>query len=698
MRSPSEGLGGDRPRHEYYFLQFDQKISKYLPKQPRFGKVPTVEKSRPTLVLYLRVRIYIDRVDLIQCPVALHHYYMQLRENLLDQWSGSNSVSAERCWALAALALQTDKGETDDMDYFRPEKYFPLWVINSHGLDFVRKSMPGILKSDSSRRLTQREAMFQFCQEASRSPYALNCHLYGLRRQKNDVADNALIGITDAGIDMWDIGEDGDRSPLRSLAWSKMARLSFDRKRLSIGGLDGSKMSLYAQSETKTRSSAGMEQRAACGLAFRPPDSIKCPFGPELDVSISVVARPRTPLSFNGHSHQTSVTASETAASDLNSLNEDVDIEESAASEIERAMNSAPSPPKVSMSDQHEVDELEQQLHAHHEAVREASDPTSNRTGSVISSCTMSSHHSQRSNDEILHTERIAGSAHELTDAELLDVMHSMRTPQISEGPPTPMQNSASRSMHDLRTVPASAHFTNPDVIRQPPRYNDAVAQLHRTRLAHLQEIHQQRSLPEVAAKSQAHPRQPRWTTVAGDGADPDLLDVLERMRIQQQQENMQRLQQHNVQTMHQLSSYPYGPSLAKSEPRLNGESLPSAQIAMIANGVARTNGTAVAPPVNATIAQYIAAQAASASTPPSYADALELRQRNLQQVNGPVVVPVAEQQQQVMARQQQLQTNGLAHAASMEANGPTAQPPPASQKLKNFPMMRMLLEDDGTG
>lgn len=99
------------------------------------------------------------------------------------------------------------------------------------------------------------------------------------------------------------------------------------------------------------------------------------------------VARPRTPLSFNGHSHQTSVTASETAASDLNSLNEDVDIEESAASEIERAMNSAPSPPKVSMSDQHEVDELEQQLHEHHEAVREASDPTSKYAKPPLSNC-----------------------------------------------------------------------------------------------------------------------------------------------------------------------------------------------------------------------------------------------------------------------------------------------------------------------
>jgi hypothetical protein len=52
---------------------------------------------------------------------------------------------------------------------------------------------------------------------------------------------------------MWDVGQDGERIPLRNLAWNRMARLSFDKKRLSIGGLDGSKISLYAQTDEKSR-------------------------------------------------------------------------------------------------------------------------------------------------------------------------------------------------------------------------------------------------------------------------------------------------------------------------------------------------------------------------------------------------------------------------------------------------------------
>lgn len=39
IRAPSEGIGSDRPRHEYFFLQNDQKVAKYLPKQSRFSKV-----------------------------------------------------------------------------------------------------------------------------------------------------------------------------------------------------------------------------------------------------------------------------------------------------------------------------------------------------------------------------------------------------------------------------------------------------------------------------------------------------------------------------------------------------------------------------------------------------------------------------------------------------------------------------------
>lgn len=52
---------------------------------------------------------------------------------------------------------------------------------------------------------------------------------------------------------MWDVGSNGERIPLRSLPWNKMVRLTFDHKKLTIGGVDNSKMSLYAQSDDKAR-------------------------------------------------------------------------------------------------------------------------------------------------------------------------------------------------------------------------------------------------------------------------------------------------------------------------------------------------------------------------------------------------------------------------------------------------------------
>ncbi|VDM43071.1 unnamed protein product [Toxocara canis] len=212
-----------------------------------------VVENRPFLVVYFRVRVYVDKVQMIRCPVALHHYYLQLRENLLDQWSGSNSVSEERCWEMAALALQADHATGDHCNdqNFRAEQYFPLWVINIRGLDFVRRNMPAI-RTDL-RPCSRVDATLEYCQEASRSPFALNCHLYGLRRHKMDTVDNAIIGITPKGIDMSDVGNDGERIPLRSLRWGRMAKLSFDKRKLSITGMDGACISLYAQSEQKAR-------------------------------------------------------------------------------------------------------------------------------------------------------------------------------------------------------------------------------------------------------------------------------------------------------------------------------------------------------------------------------------------------------------------------------------------------------------
>ncbi|KAE9417188.1 hypothetical protein Angca_002480 [Angiostrongylus cantonensis] len=251
VRQPTEGIGGDQPRHEYFFLDPAQKIVKYAPKQPRFSQWHNrTTENRPLLVLYFRVRVYIDQVRLLTCPKALEHYYLQLKDNFFDQWASRHSVSEERCWEMAALALKVDKGDNPG-GYFRAEQYFPIWVIDVRGLEYVRKYMPAA--TEDLKDMSRKDAMMKFAFEASRSPFALNCHLYGLRRHKMDTVDNAVLGINAKGIEMCDIGEDGERIPLRALPWNRVTRLSFDRKKLTIVGADGTKMCLYAQSENKAR-------------------------------------------------------------------------------------------------------------------------------------------------------------------------------------------------------------------------------------------------------------------------------------------------------------------------------------------------------------------------------------------------------------------------------------------------------------
>uniref|UniRef100_A0A8R1I0P3 FERM domain-containing protein n=1 Tax=Caenorhabditis japonica TaxID=281687 RepID=A0A8R1I0P3_CAEJA len=251
FRQPTEGIGGDQPRHEYYFLDPAAKIMKYAQKQPRFANWKSrSSENRPILTLYFRVRVYIDQVGLLTCPKAREHYYLQLKDNFLDHWAGRHSVSEERCWYMAALALITDKGE-GYLGFFRAEQYFPLWVINERGLEYIRNNLPAACEDIINEG--RYKAMEKFMIEAGRSPFALNCHLYGLRRHKMDNTDNAVLGINAKGIEMCDIGENGDRIPLRALHWSKVAKLSFNRKKMTIIGSDGTKMSLYAQTEHKAR-------------------------------------------------------------------------------------------------------------------------------------------------------------------------------------------------------------------------------------------------------------------------------------------------------------------------------------------------------------------------------------------------------------------------------------------------------------
>ena len=50
------------------------------------------------------------------------------------------------------------------------------------------------------------KAMIRYCRELSHSPTSVNMHLQRLRKLKNDIDNNALLGIASKGLEL-DINE-----------------------------------------------------------------------------------------------------------------------------------------------------------------------------------------------------------------------------------------------------------------------------------------------------------------------------------------------------------------------------------------------------------------------------------------------------------------------------------------------------------
>uniref|UniRef100_A0A1I7Z8I1 FERM domain-containing protein n=2 Tax=Steinernema glaseri TaxID=37863 RepID=A0A1I7Z8I1_9BILA len=592
QRLPSEGIGGDRPRNEYFFLELEHKVSKYLPRHSKFARSTSIEKNRPQLVLYLRstsieknrpqlvlylrVRVYIEKIPYISCDASLKYYYLQLRENLVDQWSGPHTVSEERCWEMAMLALQADKYD-NQVGFFRAENYFPLWVINLRGLDYVKQNMPKVLRD--FRKANEREAMISFCQEASRSPFALNCHLYGLRRHKMDVRNNALLGITDRGIDMWDVGDEGDRIPLRSLAFNRIARLCFDKKRLTICGLEGSRMSLYASSNDSARyllrfcrevhlqqiqtniffaqhpeslasvalSGWGREQGVDTGerhsLVSQTSNSTSgivsdrqhSDAEKEIDAETSSVAhevfRPLTPVRSETEEEDEECRDQEVAQADV-TRPPPVDTSARAGSSAYASASSS----VVNCSETHLVE-----LHPGPVSTRAASaelakPPPLPSTARYVQNLRKTNGNSKSDDSSYLPNlvtlSEPSGSPPLDTNAELYSLGHlysnepSLMTQSTIVPTGLPYPQLPSLSMHDLRPVSSSAV-----PIRQPPCYSEATSVLRGAYAP------SPPSAPLLSPQQRPiHHQKPRWTTVSG--LDPQLVAMMEQMQMEQSARN----------------------------------------------------------------------------------------------------------------------------------------------------------------
>ncbi|GAB1597483.1 flocculation protein FLO11-like [Argonauta hians] len=242
---------------EHHFVNLDEKIHKQATKGWKSGRGEGFDnKGKPLLIVYFRVQFYVDEVCLLREKVTRHLYYLQLKENVLKY---RHLCSKERCFQLAAFALQADFGnyypeKHKPGEYFDPRKYFPPWMVGEHGKEYLVENAPKMHKEQHD--VTRNEAELKFIRESIKYPAAHNLHFYRLKKKKTDKIWNAWLGICPKGVEIYEEMTEDFKSLLSTFLWPDIEKLYFDKKKFeirSVGKPEGRKFTYYTDSDAKSK-------------------------------------------------------------------------------------------------------------------------------------------------------------------------------------------------------------------------------------------------------------------------------------------------------------------------------------------------------------------------------------------------------------------------------------------------------------
>ncbi|KAG7203382.1 hypothetical protein KM043_013453 [Ampulex compressa] len=255
---------------EYLFVDPESKLSKYAPKNWRSSHTYGLDSSgRPAFVLYFRVRYYVDTPLLLSDETTRHHYYLQLRDNVVRHGGGVESLHPHHplheasivtpLLALAGLALQADLGDYSEerhrphagsVGYCKPTDYLPPHMcLETNVLAVLAAQHRG------NRGLSREEAELQYIREAVLLEAPLNAHLYRLRRSKNEAGPGRiLLAICARGVRVY-----AEEETPRVFAWNNIGKLCFDRKKFEIRAVDQpAKLTLYSGCDDKSKLLLGL--------------------------------------------------------------------------------------------------------------------------------------------------------------------------------------------------------------------------------------------------------------------------------------------------------------------------------------------------------------------------------------------------------------------------------------------------------
>ncbi|XP_033626932.1 FERM domain-containing protein 1-like [Asterias rubens] len=239
---------------EHEFMDPKSKISKYAPKGWKTESLKVTDTSgRSIFNVYFRVQLYVEHVSLIKEDLTRHHYYLQLKQNVL---SAPVLCREEACFVLASYALQADLGnyaeDTHRGQYFDPRKYFPDWVIKRRGEAYIVKHVPSMHRDQ--RGTTGVYAQRAFIREASNTIEHV-MHFYRLKKTKTEQTPSIWLGISTRGIQLYEDSGEG-KYLLCEYSWGIIKRLVLQKKKFELqveGVADGRKITYYTSSEAKSK-------------------------------------------------------------------------------------------------------------------------------------------------------------------------------------------------------------------------------------------------------------------------------------------------------------------------------------------------------------------------------------------------------------------------------------------------------------
>ncbi|XP_051770267.1 FERM domain-containing protein 6 isoform X1 [Ctenopharyngodon idella] len=222
--------------NQLLFLDLEQKLSLYLPKTWRKNT------SKEEVVLSLKVQYFVENVQLILNSEARQLYYAELKGRVLR----SECFELEGLYfQLAAYALQADLGDYEERNsaYFSPLGFFPFWIIQKRGNDYILEHTPTLHRE--LKGMSSSEAALLFMQEA----YTL-CDvpltIYRLFKEKNKAQGYVLVYLTSRGLQTSEMLN--GKQFLYDLPWSDIHSITFQGRKFDIraDGMREKKMVFYS--------------------------------------------------------------------------------------------------------------------------------------------------------------------------------------------------------------------------------------------------------------------------------------------------------------------------------------------------------------------------------------------------------------------------------------------------------------------